>query len=253
MSANHQNSASGIGKILLGIFLALGLIIAAYLLGNAYKYKYQVKETIEVTGSGKQDFQADIIIWNAHFQTKAYDLTMASQQLNEDKQKIEKYLLDQGVKQEEIVFSSVNISKEFDYRYDANGNSQNVFTGYSLNQSVELKSKDIARVEDVSRQITDLISQGIELNSSTPNYYFSGLEDLKLELISQASENARKRAENIAKESNAALGELKQARLGVFQITGQFSNEDFTYGGVYNTTSKDKTANITVKLEFKIK
>ena len=240
-------------NIVLGLIYALAVVVGAAIIGNAYKYKYKVGETIEVTGLGKKDFQADLIIWNADFQTNNFDLKAASQQLSDDKNKVEEYLISQGVKKEEIVFSAVSISKDFEYRYDNNGGSQRIFNGYSLLQSVEVKSKDLERIENVSREISDLISQGIELNSSLPSYYFSGLEDLKLELISQATENARKRAENIAKESNASLGELKQARLGIFQITGQYSNEEFTYGGVFNTTSKDKTANITAKLEFKIK
>ncbi|MGI9527140.1 MAG: SIMPL domain-containing protein [Weeksellaceae bacterium] len=239
-------------NIITVLIVALGIIIGAYILGDAYKYKFKTKETIEVTGAGKKDFQADLIIWNANFQIKDFDLAAASQKLSADKQRIQSYLTNQGIKADEIVFSAVSIDKDFEYRYDSNGNSQRVFSGYSLNQSVEVKSKDLDRIENVSREISDLISQGIELNSSMPNYYYSGLEDLKLELIAEATENARKRAENIAEKSNAGLGDLIQARMGVFQITGQYSDEDFTYGGVYNTTSKDKTANITVKLKFKI-
>ncbi|MXV38008.1 DUF541 domain-containing protein [Flavobacteriaceae bacterium Ap0902] len=239
-------------NIITVIILTIGLIFGTYILGNAYKYKFKTNETIEVTGSGQKDFSADLIIWNANFQIKDFDLSVASQKLSADKQRVQTYLTNQGIKSNEIVFSAVSIDKDFEYRYDSNGNSQRIFSGYLLNQSVEVKSKDLDRIENVSREISDLISQGIELNSSMPNYYYSGLEDLKLELIAEATENARKRAENIAEKSNADLGDLIQARMGVFQITGQYSDEDFTYGGVYNTTSKDKTANITVKLKFKI-
>lgn len=238
--------------IIIGILAAIAFVIGTYLLADAYKYKFKTNESIEVTGAGKKDFQADLIIWNADFQIKDYDLSAASQKLSNDKDRVQAYLINQGIKANEIVFSAVNINKDFDYRYDSNGNSQRYFSGYSLTQSVEIKSKDLDRVENVSREISDLISQGIELNSTAPNYYYSGLEDLKLELIAQATENARKRAENIAEKANASLGHLIQARMGIFQITGQYSDEDFTYGGVYNTTSKDKTANITVKLKFKI-
>src|SRR5690606_29606324 len=100
------------------------------------------------------------------------------------------------------------------------------------------------------REISTLISQGIELSSFAPSYYYSKLEDLKLELISQASENARQRAQNIATKSGASLGDLVKADLGVFQITGQNDNEEYSYGGVFNTSSRNKTANITVKASF---
>jgi hypothetical protein len=95
-----------------------------------------------------------------------------------------------------------------------------------------------------------LISQGVELSSNAPNYYYSKLEDLKLALIAEASKNAKARAENIAKESGSSLGKLLKADLGIFQITGQNDNEEYSYGGTFNTTSRHKTANITIKASF---
>ena len=72
-------------------------------------------------------------------------------------------------------------------------------------------------------------------------------------MIAEATENARIRAEQIAKNSGARLGKLKNATLGVFQITGQYSNEDYTWGGAFNTSSKEKTASVTVTAEFMVK
>ncbi|NNL79670.1 MAG: SIMPL domain-containing protein, partial [Flavobacteriaceae bacterium] len=77
--------------------------------------------------------------------------------------------------------------------------------------------------------------------------------DLKIEMISRATENARLRAERIATNSGARLGNLLTAKMGIFQITGQNSNEDYSWGGAYNTSSKEKTASITMKLTYDVK
>ena len=69
-------------------------------------------------------------------------------------------------------------------------------------------------------------------------------------MISKATEDARIRAEKIAEFSGGKLGELDSARMGVFQITGQNSDENYSWGGTYNTTSKKKTASITMKLTY---
>jgi len=106
------------------------------------------------------------------------------------------------------------------------------------------------KVDNASREISTLISQGLELSSNSPSYYYSKLEDLKLELISQASQNAKQRATNIAEEAGSSLGNLIKADLGIFQITGQNDNEEYSYGGAFNTTSRSKTANITVKASY---
>jgi len=69
-------------------------------------------------------------------------------------------------------------------------------------------------------------------------------------MILKATEDARIRAEKIAEFSGGKLGELASARMGVFQITGQNSNENYSWGGTYNTTSRKKTASITMKLTY---
>ena len=96
------------------------------------------------------------------------------------------------------------------------------------------------------------MEQGINISSNQPNYYYTKLEDLKLSLISNATENATVRAKNIAEKGNSTLGSLKNATMGVFQITGKTSSEEYSWGGVYNTSDRNKKASITVKLEFAI-
>jgi hypothetical protein len=71
-------------------------------------------------------------------------------------------------------------------------------------------------------------------------------------MISSATEDARVRAEKIAANANASIGSLKNAQMGIFQIIGQNSSEDYSWGGTFNTTSKMKTATITMKLQFGI-
>ncbi len=71
-------------------------------------------------------------------------------------------------------------------------------------------------------------------------------------MISKATEDARIRAEKIAENSGGRLGDLISAKMGIFQITGQNSNEDYSWGGTYNTSSKEKTASITMKLNYEV-
>ncbi len=236
--------------IIISIIAGLSLIIFALVFATAYKYKYKVGNTINVTGNAKTNFDSDIVKWTASFNRKSMDLSEASEQLKRDRDLIKDFLVRQGINENEIVFNAVNINREFAYNTDSNGNSYNTFTGYGLSQVVSIESKDLAKVDNASREISTLISQGVELSSNSPNYYFSGLEDLKLKLISEASVNAKARAQNIAKEAGSSLGDLVKADLGIFQITGQNENEEYSYGGAFNTSSRKKTANITVKASY---
>ena len=71
-------------------------------------------------------------------------------------------------------------------------------------------------------------------------------------MIADATKDARQRAEKIAENADASLGKLKKATMGVIQITAPNSNEDYSYGGTFNTSSKEKEASITIKLEYQV-
>jgi len=233
--------------------IALGLIISTVVLTQAFKNRNQADETISVTGLGSKDFVSDLIVWNSSFSKKSFELKQAYAELEDDRNAIKDYLLSKGLKENEIIFSSVNINKEYSYTYDNNSNLRSQqFNGYALTQNVQIESKEVEKVENVSRQVSELINKGVELYSNAPEYYYTKLAELKLEMIAEATKDARMRAGQIAENADAALGSLKKSDLGVFQIIAQNSSEEYSWGGSFNTTSKNKTATITIRLVYKI-
>lgn len=235
------------------LIIALSVVAGVFILSNAYKYKFKATETISVTGLAETNFISDQIVWTGNYSRKTMDLKSAYSQLKEDERKIRSYLKGKGVADAEMVFSAISIDKEFTSRYDDNGRiTGSEFTGYNLRQNVTVDSKDIEKVEKISREVTELIESGIEFNSSSPSYYYTKLSELKIDLLAKASADAKQRAETIAKNSGSGLGSIKKANMGVFQITGQNSDEDYSYGGAFNTSSKNKTASITIKIEYAV-
>ncbi len=233
--------------------IALASLVGVLILSAAYKYKYKANETITVTGLAERDFVSDQIVWAGNYSRKAMELRTAYAQLKKDEQTIREYLTGKGVKESELVFSSVSIEKEFNTRYDSEGRTLGTeFTGYNLKQSVTVDSRDIEKVEKISREVTELIESGIEFNSSNPSYFYTKLSELKIDLLAKASADAQERAQTIAKNSGSDLGKIKKAAMGVFQITGQNSNEDYSFGGVFNTSSKNKTASITIRIDYAV-
>ena len=76
---------------------------------------------------------------------------------------------------------------------------------------------------------------------------------MKLELIEMATANAKERIDIMAEGTGASLGKLLTANLGVFQITAKNSgDEDYSYSGAFNTSSRYKTASITVRLNYSV-
>lgn len=143
--------------------------------------------------------------------------------------------------------------KEFNTRFDGAGKQiGNDFTGYNLKQNVTVDSRDVSKVEKISREFTELKQSGIEINSTSPAYYYTKLSELKIDLLAKASSDAKLRAKTIAENTGGSLGNIRKAVMGVFQITGQNSNEDYSYGGAFNTRNKNKTATITMKVDFAV-
>lgn len=235
------------------IAIVATIILSVSMLTNAYKNRNKPNDTINVTGLGEKDFQSDLIVWKGYFKKKNANLKEAYKLLNQDRENIKKYLMSKGVVEKEIVFSSVDIDKEYLDSYDSDGNRHRKFAGYSLIQHVEIESKEVEKIENIAREITELINLNVEFYSNRPQYYYTQLSKLKIEMIASATNDAKVRADNIAENSGAKLGDLKYARMGIFQIIGQNSNEDYSWGGTFNTSSKMKTAKITMKLQFGIK
>ncbi|WP_418511831.1 SIMPL domain-containing protein [Corallibacter sp.] len=233
------------------IIFSLAIVISAFLLGNAFMNRNKADGTISVNGLGKADFTSDLIVWEGSFAKESSNLQQAFNDLEKDKKIISDYLLSKGITEKELVFNAVNSRKNSRAKYTADGKYVGEeFLGYVLTQSLQIDSNDVEKVEKISREITELLNKGIQFYSQAPRYYYTKLADLKIEMISKATADAKMRAETIAKNSGGKLGSLISAKLGVFQITGQNSNEDYSWGGTYNTSSKEKTASITMKLDY---
>ncbi|MGN6248433.1 MAG: SIMPL domain-containing protein [Ginsengibacter sp.] len=240
-------------RTLSAAIIGIAFIIGLFIVGRAYKYRSTTKETITVTGSAEKDFVSDLIVWKGSYSRRSMDLKSAYAQLKEDEGMVKKYLLSKGVQEDQIVFSSIDIIKEYSYPTDANGRSLGQqFAGYNLTQNVRIESPEVDKINAISREATELIQQGIEFTSQPPLFYYTKLTQIKMDLLAKASADGKKRAEIIANNSGSSLGKLKKANLGVFQITGKNTNEDYSYGGTFNTTSLNKTGSITIRMEFAV-
>ena len=237
-------------------YLILGVtaIVCVVLLGRYYTYKYRAQETVTVTGLGETEFTSDLIVWPGGLTAEAENVARGHAEIEAGKAKDQKDLAERGLPAEAVVFEFVNVEKQYTAIYNANGNwAGQRFTGYRLRQRFTVESSDVEKVETVSREISSLIAQGVSIEAYAPDYYYTKLDDVKMGLIETASADARTRAEKIARNAGAKLGRVASARMGVFQITGANTNEEFSAGGSFNTSSRQKMARITMRLEYRVK
>ncbi|HPM42395.1 MAG TPA: SIMPL domain-containing protein [Candidatus Omnitrophota bacterium] len=236
--------------IILGICIAVATIVSSVILsGGILKVMKFTREQISVTGSATKEIKSDYIVWTGDFSRREPDLKTAYKMLGEDLEKVKAYLKSRGVKDNEKVFSQVYT--ETVYKKNEKGNDTNDIQGYTLSQGVTIRSYDVDRITTVSRESTELIDQGVQFTSQAPEFFYTKLDELKIEMLAKATDNAKQRAESMAKATGNKVGFMRSARMGVFQIT-PVTSTDVSDWGVNDTTALDKKVMAVVTVSFGI-
>jgi uncharacterized protein len=249
-------------KLKSSVVIGIAIVLTALILGWAFKRRNENLDSISVIGLGTKDFVSDEIFWSGSFSTKSFDIKEAYNKMILDQKTVANFFLSKGFKRNEFSFGAVQFNKKFrEVRIEDGENQYNtkyeqVFDGYEASQTITFTAKKnpdlMKRIEEVSSKTSELINSGIELTSNSVQYTYSDLPSLKQSLIENATKDAYERAEKIVNTADGDIGKLKNASMGVFQITGKGSTEEDSYGGINDTYSKDKTARITVRLEYEL-
>jgi uncharacterized protein len=229
--------------------LALGLIISSAILGWAYSSTKKGDDAITVTGSAKRRITSDLVVWSAGVSQQSPQLAGAYQALAENIPRIKQYLLSKGIPEAQMTVSA--ISSVTLKGKDSDGNETNEITGYSLSQSIEVRSNDVQRIALIARESTELINQGILIESAAPKYYYTAIGDLKIEMLGEAAKDAKERASKIAQSTGNSIGSVRSAKMGVLQITAADSTDVSDYG-VYDTSTIDKDMTAVVNVSFAV-
>ncbi len=213
------------------------------------------QRSLQVTGSAVQRIESDLIEWSARVETHASDRTEAYRALRQHIQAATDYLTEQGIGEADLRVSSVTAHELIDTEYIGTGAERvqrRVSRGWQTSQELLVRSHDIPRVERVSREITQLLEQGVPISSRAPRYHYTKLGELKIDMLARASENARVRAERIVQ---AAGGEkptkLLAADMGVININPANSTAT-SWEGNNDKTSFEKDIITIVHLTFEL-
>lgn len=237
--------------LFLGISLAAGAVLSSVIVSRTMvEVKKMGQEVISVTGSAEQNIVSDYAVWRAEFWRRDAVLPAAFGAVREDLKKVREYLISRGIREGEIVASQTATSAF--YRKNEKGSDTNEIEGYHVTQTIEVRTSDVEAVTRVSRESTELIDQGIQFSSQAPDYFYTKLAGLKVEMLAKASENAKLRAEKMAASTGNHIGFMKSARMGVFQITPVNSLEVSDWG-VNDTSSLEKKVTAVVNVSFSIK
>ncbi len=231
--------------MLLGIFLAAGVIVGALIVTDNIS-----KDNVTVTGSAYEIVKSDSANWSFEVSVKNHEKLTAFKELKRIQPIVTKYLQDRGIELSQIDIPPVN-SYEI-YKTTPNGNVTNEVELYSYSQTFKVTSNDVEKIKNLSTSISDLAEQGINISSYNPEYQYSQMAELKIKLLEVATKDAKKRAEAMLKANRNSVGKIRSVKMGVFQITPPNSNSVSDYG-INDLSTIDKKVTAVANVVFAIK
>lgn len=248
---------------ILSIFLLLGFIF----LGNSFRSAINdIKvstnaDGITVSGTASKDVTSDKGTLSLTVSASSLNSTkdIAQKSLSDDMENLSKYLVNYGIKAEDINVSPYNGSEECTQHSKDNWNDCVGTSYHKYTQSISFSSNDVNKIKDLSLNINRYLNNDKTLNLANANvtvnytqYLYTGFDKVKSQMLADATKNAFERAEAIAQSTGDHAGAVITASQGVFQVTAQDDNSDSDYGS-YDTSTIDKKITAVVRVSFKVK
>jgi len=233
--------------MLAGLFLAAGLVFSSMLATTTW-LKVKNSQFITSKGSTRKNVKSDLVVWKGSFTTEAPTLLETQRKLMADATKVGQFL--SGSRVTNFVFTPINIEEVRASFKDPAGWIQQRTTGYRLTQTVCVESPDVDRLAQLDA--TPLVEQDVLFTTEPPQFLYTKVAGEKIEMLADATKDARARAEQIAAQGGRSIANLHDAEMGVFQITPLHEN-DTSSGGENDTSSLDKTITAVVTATFLLK
>jgi len=215
--------------------LSLAIVLASVVASGAFLRAKRLDQNIKITGSAKRRIKSDLMIWRTSVSAEAATLAEAYSRLTRDVEKTKAFLISQGFPENQVVISAVTTTtirasrgiqkQQLISQEDGGGAGSGKVTSYSLTQSLQIRTSEIDKLTDVSRKVTQLINQGILLESNEPEYLYTKLAELKVVMLADAAKDARERAAQIASSAGGKVGEMRSAEMGVMQVNAADAKE----------------------------
>lgn len=246
-------------KLTTTILLAviIGLAINGLILGRAIERFKKEDRSISVKGFSEREVKSDLAVWTIKTRIADNDLAAGSRANEEAKNKVIEFLASNGFNPDEIIQKDLIVRDKKAQEYEA-PNSVNSFR-FIIDNVIQVRSNQVDNIDRVSRMTDELLRRGIIISDrnvyqGTVRYYYTKLNEIKPEMLMDATRNARDAATQFAKESNSKIGKLKRANQGLFSILDRDQSLSGQSEGGYASGVNDlmKKVRVVVSVEYSV-
>lgn len=203
--------------IIAAALISIGLIGAGWFAADGMSKLRTADRYVTVKGSAEKIVDADLVVWPLSQTVGGNELGAVQAQLDANTKAIRDFLTGAGFKEDEIVVSPPRLEDRWTYAYGDNRPPER----YRYSNSVTLRTSRVTEALAALRRSGDIVAKGVMLNTEEgggPDFDYTQLNEVKPALIAEATANARKSAEQFAKDSGARIGGIRSANQGVISI-----------------------------------
>lgn len=243
-----MTQSSGFAKIVAGLLVGGGLAASGWLVGNGLENMRSLDRFVTVKGLSERDVKADKAVWPITFVATDDLLQTAQAKIDADTKTLLDFLATHGIAREQTELQNLQVTDQLAQSY----RSGPIESRYIVNQTIQVRSDDVDAVVGASQDIGKLLQGGIVLGGQGynpgPSYLFTGLNNIKPDMIAAATENAREAALQFATDSGGQLGGIRRATQGLFQILAADGAPNMNEAGQIN-----KTVRVVTTMEYLIR
>lgn len=218
--------------------LGVSMIAGGYLLGDGLLRARMADRSVTVRGLAEREVTADLATWTISYSAQSSDLAEAQADIDRDTEAIRAFFGELGFEAEALQPSGVNVSQ-----YSNNIGQQT----YTIRQRMQLRTTDIERAQDAVARQFDLVRRGVVLEEgSGMSFTFTRLNEIKPEMIAEATRDARASANQFAEDSGTDVGGIRSATQGYFSI----QSRDGDAGGYGVADTPYKQVRVVTTIDF---
>jgi len=245
----QQSGQTTVGLLALGAALAIGLVLAAWIVAGSVERIKLAGDKITVKGYAEEKVASDAGAWRAIVSMRGADLESTYRNLETHSARVVKLV--EALAGSNARLQPGPVTTQTLLEYGPGGVQTGRVLSYELSRSFEVTSTDVALIGRIATEASRLISEGVPINSMPPQYFYNDLNSVKVRLIGAATKDSQLRAEQFAANSGVTVGPLRSASQGVFQITAPNSTETADYGS-YDTSTVEKLVKAVVTVEYAV-
>jgi len=209
------------------LLLALGLFLLGFMIKSGIDNFKDKERIVSVKGLAEMEVPADKVTWPLIYKVIGNDASQLYDNIRDKNNAIIDFLKNNGITDEEISIGAPEIIDLQAERY------QSSLPAYRCNATsvITVSSRNVGKVRELIAEQSTLLKQGIAITGGdyryNVSYEFTGLNDIKPQMIEQATQNARASAEKFARDSESKLGKIRNASQGQFTISDRDANTPY--------------------------